>query len=70
MIEQGVEVSFSTSSLVSAAPATHGDSISPFKERSFDEGSQTTQEVRPMFGCLDASSAPAVHKCMSIDTRE
>jgi hypothetical protein len=35
---------------------------------SFNEGSQTTQEARPMFGCLDASSAAAVYKCISIDT--
>ncbi len=70
MIAQGVEVSFCTSSQVGAAPATHGGRISPFKEMSFDEGSQTTQEVLPMFGCLNASSAPAVYKCISIDTRK
>ncbi len=70
MIAQGVEVSFRTFSSVGAAPATHGGSISPFKEMSFDEGSQTTQEVRPIFGCLDASNAPAVYKCISLDTRK
>ncbi len=70
MIVQGVEVSFHTSSPVGAAPETHEDRISPFKEMSFDEDSQTTQEVRPMFGCLYASSAPAVYKCVSIDTRK
>ncbi len=48
----------------------HGGRISPFKEMSFDEGSQTTQEVLPMFGCLNNSSAPAVYKCISIDTRK
>jgi hypothetical protein len=51
-------------------PATHGGRISPFKEMSFDEGSRTTQEARPMFGCLEGSSAPAVYKCISIDTRK
>jgi hypothetical protein len=45
MIAQSVEVSFHTSLPVGAARATHGDRISPFKEMSFDEGSQTTQEV-------------------------
>jgi hypothetical protein len=70
MIAQGIEVSFRTSSPVGAAPATHGGCILPFKEMSFDKGSQTTQEVCPMFGCLDSSSAPAVYKCISIDARK
>jgi hypothetical protein len=45
VIAQGIEVSFRTSSPVGAAPATHGRRILPFKETSFDEGSQTTQGV-------------------------